>query len=142
MKDKDEQFWRSKLTPEQFEVLRERGTEAPFSGEFLNNKEEGIYTCAACATPLFSSETKFDSKGGWPSFFDVLAGGNVEVNEDTSHGTRLPDGQVKRTEVTCATCGGHLGHLFPDGPTTLSDGRQATGKRYCINSVALNFKEK
>ena len=134
MKDKDENYWRGKLTPEQFKILREKGTEAPFTGKLLHNKETGTYTCAACGTSLFSSDTKFDSKSGWPSFFDVIEKGNVEIEKERSLG-------MARTEVTCSTCGGHLGHLFPDGPTSLPDGRQATGQRYCINSTALDFRE-
>ena len=130
-----EEEWKKRLTPEQYAILREKGTEAPFTGELLHNKETGVYTCAACGTPLFSSETKFDSGSGWPSFYDVVSKGNVELREDTSGGTRLPAGQVHRTEVVCATCGGHLGHVFPDGP------QDKTGQRYCINSCALDFKE-
>jgi len=135
MKDKGEDFWKNKLTPEQYRVLREKGTEAPFSGELLHNKEDGTYVCVACGTPLFSSDTKFDSGSGWPSFYDVVSKGNIELHDDRSHG-------MNRSEVVCATCGGHLGHLFDDGPEDLPDGRQATGQRYCINSCALDFKEK
>ncbi len=124
--------FREKLTPEQFHVLREKGTEAPFSGKLLNNKDSGVYSCAACGATLFSSETKFDSGSGWPSFYDVASSSAVTLNQDDSHGMR-------RTEVTCANCGSHLGHVFNDGPKTLPDGKQATGQRYCINSVALEF---
>jgi len=147
MKDKDEDFWKKKLTPEQYEILREKGTEAPFTGELLHNKETGMYVCAACGAPLFSSETKFDSGTGWPSFYDVVGKGNVELRDDTSH-------NMQRTEVACATCGGHLGHVFDDlsrqakaGLSRQVEGRadgpgDKTGKRYCINSCALDFKKK
>lgn len=128
MKHKDEQFWKGKLTEEQFRVLREKGTEPAFTGKFYKHNESGMYVCAACGTPLFSSDTKFDSGTGWPSFTDVADKGNVELHEDTSHGMR-------RIEVVCATCGGHLGHMFPDGP------KERGGKRYCINSCSLDFKK-
>lgn len=120
--------WRDKLTPEQYHVLREKGTEAPYSGALLNNKEAGTYTCAACGTVLFDSSTKFDSHCGWPSFYDAKPG-SVNFSEDNSLG-------MERTEITCANCGGHLGHIFPDAPD------QPTGQRYCINSAALNFMPK
>lgn len=120
--------WREKLTPEQYHVLREKGTEAPYSGALLNNKEAGTYTCAACGTVLFDSSTKFDSHCGWPSFYDAKPG-SVNFSEDNSLG-------MERTEITCANCGGHLGHIFPDAPD------QPTGQRYCINSAALNFMPK
>lgn len=120
--------WKEKLTPEQYRVLREKGTERPFTGEFLNHKKDGTYTCAGCGNELFSSETKFDSGCGWPSFYDVLENGNVKEIRDTSHG-------MIRTEVVCANCEGHLGHVFEDGP------REKTGLRYCINSVSVGFKE-
>lgn len=126
---KTEEEWRKILTPEQYKILREKGTETPFTGEYVDNHENGMYTCAACGTPLFSSDTKFESGSGWPSFYDVAEKGNVEVHEDTSHG-------MSRIEVTCATCGSHLGHVFNDGPA------DKTGQRYCINSCALNFKKK
>lgn len=119
--------WKKKLTPEQYHVLREKGTEAPFTGKYLDMKEKGMYTCAACGTPLFSSETKFESRDGWPSFYDVVEKGNVTLKEDDSFG-------MHRIEVECAKCGGHLGHLFDDGPT------DNAGKHYCINSCALDFK--
>lgn len=119
--------WKDKLTPEQYHVLREKGTELPFSGALLNNKGEGVYRCAACHEPLFSSKTKFDSGSGWPSFWDAVDESNVKLVPDHSHG-------MERAEVQCANCGGHLGHLFNDGPTP-------TGQRYCINSLSLDFEE-
>jgi peptide-methionine (R)-S-oxide reductase len=123
----DEKTWKEKLTPEQHRVLREKGTEAPFSGELLNADADGMFTCAACGNVLFSSDAKFDSGTGWPSFDQALPGA-VEYHSDTSHG-------MTRTEVTCARCGSHLGHVFDDGP---GEG----GKRYCINSVCLKLEEK
>ncbi len=123
---RDDAGWKEKLTPEQYRVLRERGTEAPFTGALVQNHDTGMYVCAACKTPLFSSDTKFDSNTGWPSFSDVASKGNVVLKEDTSMGMR-------RTEVMCATCGGHLGHIFDDGPADKG------GQRYCINSCALDF---
>lgn len=125
----DDAYWRAHLTPEQYRILRERGTEAPFSGALAQNHDTGMYRCAACKAPLFSSDTKFDSGTGWPSFSDVATKGNVVLQEDKSLGMR-------RTEVVCATCGGHLGHIFDDGP------RDKGGKRYCINSCALDFEAK
>lgn len=119
--------WKQKLTPEQYRILREKGTEAPFSGELLHNTETGMYTCAGCGNELFHSDTKFDSGSGWPSFYDVVQSGAVKLQEDTSGG-------MVRTEVVCAQCGGHLGHVFDDGP------KETTGQRYCINSGALGFK--
>ena len=121
--------WKQKLTPEQYAILRDKGTEAPFTGTLLNNKESGMYSCAGCGTPLFSSDHKFDSGSGWPSFYDVAQKGNVKLHEDTQHGLR-------RTEVTCATCGGHLGHVFHDAP------EQPSGMRFCINSTALDFSSR
>jgi len=120
--------WRKKLTPEQFHVLREKGTEAPFTGTLLYNDQSGSYTCAACGNVLFDSNTKFEAHCGWPSFYDALPG-TVKLTPDTSHG-------MTRTEVTCAQCGGHLGHVFPDAPD------QPTGMRFCINSAALQFLPK
>lgn len=120
--------WKQKLTPEQHHILREKGTEAPGTGKLLHNKETGMYTCAACGAKLFSSDTKFDSGTGWPSFFDAQKD-NVELKEDRGHG-------MVRTEVVCKKCGGHLGHLFMDGP------KDKTGCRYCINSAALDFEKK
>ena len=124
---KTDQEWREQLTDEQYRVLRQAGTERPFTGQYVDSEEEGIYTCAACGNNLFSSETKFHSGSGWPSFWDVVSQGNVEVHQDNSHG-------MQRSEIVCAQCGGHLGHLFPDGP------QDKTGQRYCINSAALAFQ--
>jgi len=121
---KTENEWKEKLTPEQYAVLRQKGTEAPFSGKLLHDNRSGVYTCVACGNPLFSSEAKFDSKTGWPSFDQALPGAIKEV-ADTSHG-------MTRVETVCAKCGSHLGHVFDDGPTQ-------TGKRYCMNSVCLDL---
>ena len=123
---KSDEEWRAELTPEQYEVLRRKGTERPFTGEYVDNKADGTYVCAGCGTELFSSGTKFESGTGWPSFTDPMNTENVELHTDTSHG-------MVRTEVTCKACGGHLGHVFPDGPG-------AGGQRYCINSCSLDFK--
>lgn len=128
LKNKSEDYWKKKLTPEQYKILREKGTEAPFSGKFYKNFQSGMYECAACGNPLFSSDTKFDSDCGWPSF-DRNLEGNVEFHYDNSFG-------IQRTEVVCKNCGGHLGHVFDDGP------KDTTGRRFCINSISLNFKPK
>ncbi len=123
---KDEQEWKQKLTPEQFAVLRQKGTEAPFTGQLLHEERSGMYRCAACGQALFTSDTKFDSGSGWPSF-DKAIPGSTKLIEDTGHGMR-------RTEVLCSNCGSHLGHLFTDGPTT-------TGNRFCMNGISLEFSE-
>lgn len=125
--EKTEEEWKNDLTPEQYRVLREKGTEAPFSGAYTDNKETGMYHCAACGAPLFSSDTKFDSGSGWPSFTDPVIAEAIETQEDISLG-------MHRTEVVCKQCGGHLGHVFPDGP------QEKGGKRFCINSCSLDFK--
>lgn len=119
--------WKDKLTPEQYRVMREKGTEPPFSGKLLHEKREGTYKCSACGNPLFSSDAKFDSGTGWPSFDQALPGAVKLWSEP---------GSDQRTEVVCAKCGSHLGHVFPDGP------KATTGKRYCMNSVCLELEEK
>jgi len=124
--EKADQQWRAELDEDRYAVLRMGATEAPWSGELNLVHDDGVFRCGACGTPLFSSDTKFDSGSGWPSFFQPLSDESVELEEDLSHGMR-------RTEVRCATCGSHLGHVFPDGP-------EPTGQRYCINSLALEFE--
>ena len=131
--NKNEEDSKKELTPEQYRILREKETEAPFTGKYLNNHEKGMYTCAACGAELFSSDTKFDSGTGWPSFTDPVNREHIELREDRSYG-------MARTEVVCKRCGGHLGHVFEDGPRAMPDGAPASGKRFCINSCSLEFK--
>lgn len=124
---KSDDKWKKELTPEQYRVLREKGTDIPFTGEFVNHKESGTYNCAGCGAALFTSDDKIDSHSGWPSFDRVASSSAVKLVEDRSHG-------MVRTEVVCANCGGHLGHVFNDGPTE-------TCQRFCVNSSALGFKK-
>lgn len=127
MTDQTEDEWKNKLTREQYQVMREKGTEAPFTGKYHNSEEKGMYTCAACGNILFSSDTKFDSGTGWPSFTEPANLEHIELKTDDRHG-------MQRTEVVCRNCGAHLGHVFDDGPGP-------DGKRYCINSVCLDLKK-
>lgn len=129
MKNKSEEYWKKKLTPEQYHILREKGTEQAFTGKYYNNHESGVYECAACGHPLFSSNAKFESGSGWPSFDRPENLENVELRDDNSF-------MMHRTEVICKNCGSHLGHVFDDGP------QETTGQRYCINSCSLDFKAK
>lgn len=125
---KTEEEWRKTLSPEEYHVLREAGTEAPFTGKYVDNHEDGTYRCRACGVVLFGSDTKFDSGSGWPSFTDPKVAENVGTRTDSSHG-------MERTEVFCKNCGSHLGHVFTDGP------KEAGGLRYCINSLSLDFEK-
>jgi peptide-methionine (R)-S-oxide reductase len=122
---KSEEEWRRELTPRQYRILREKGTEPAFTGEYNAEKREGTYRCAACGEPLFSSAAKYDSGSGWPSFYAAIEDEKVETEEDRSHGMR-------RTEIMCARCNSHLGHVFPDGP-------RPTGMRFCVNSASLRL---
>ncbi|MBN1326167.1 peptide-methionine (R)-S-oxide reductase MsrB [Candidatus Falkowbacteria bacterium] len=125
---KSDKEWKKILTTEQYHILREKGTEPAFSGQYVHTNDKGMYVCAACSEELFSSDTKFASECGWPSFYDAVDKKKIILQPDISHG-------MNRIEVLCANCGSHLGHVFDDGP-------EPTGKRYCINSLALNFKKK
>jgi peptide-methionine (R)-S-oxide reductase len=124
---KTNEEWRKILSPAEYHVLRQKGTEPPFTGQYLKNNKKGMYVCAACGNKLFSSETKFDSGTGWPSFWQAISNESIELETDNAHG-------MKRIEVLCKKCGGHLGHVFNDGP-------KPTGERYCMNSVSLKSKE-
>lgn len=125
--NKSDEQWKNDLTDEEFEILRKKGTERAFTGEFWNHHEKGVYVCAGCQLELFNSSTKFESGSGWPSFYDAFNNSNVKIKKDVSLG-------MVREEVVCGRCGGHLGHVFNDGP-------QPTGLRYCVNSASLDFKK-
>ena len=125
---KSEDEWREQLTPEQYDVCRKKGTERAFTGEYYDCKDDGIYRCVCCGSELFDSDTKYDSGSGWPSFYEPVSKDAITEHPDNSLGMR-------RTEITCSNCGGHLGHVFPDGP-------KPTGLRYCVNSISMDFKKK
>ena len=129
MKAKTDAWWKKRLNDQQYFVMRQKGTEKPFTGHLLYNKDKGMYVCAACGAQLFDSDTKFESSSGWPSFYEVANSKAVKLVEDRSHG-------MQRVEAVCANCGSHLGHVFKDAP------EQPTGMRFCINSCALDFKPK
>ena len=127
MKNMPDSYWSEQLTPDQYRVLREAGTDAPFTGTLEDNHEDGLYHCAACGQELFASDTKFESGSGWPSFYEAIGDSNVDLIDDSSHGMR-------RVEVQCGNCGSHLGHVFPDGP------EEHGGQRFCMNSTSLAFE--
>ncbi|MFY9484090.1 MAG: peptide-methionine (R)-S-oxide reductase MsrB [Patescibacteria group bacterium] len=126
---------KKKLSPDEYRVTQEKGTEGAFSGKYWNNHDDGMYHCLVCNAPLFASDAKFESGTGWPSFTDPAVAENITTATDTSHG-------MTRIEVMCKHCGAHLGHVFPDGPSSMSDGKPASGMRYCINSCSLKFEPK